>query len=107
MLIDDFINNMSIQYRKVNPVYNILIPSCILYQGHFILAASFNESYNFGLFPGIGTDMGLCKTIKPMVSCNVMIRKGRGYLMDPVRKITTYLPDPLWKRRAFLFDSFW
>ena len=42
--------------------------SMILIKGQFILAGLFNDSYNYELYPDIGTDMGLCKTIRPMVS---------------------------------------
>ena len=36
-------------------------------QGHFILDASFNDNNNFELYPNIGTEVGVCKTINPMV----------------------------------------
>ena len=39
----------------------------ILIQGHFILDASFNDINNFDLYPNIGTEVGVCKTINPMV----------------------------------------
>ena len=34
----------------------------------FILAAKFNDTYSFDMYPNVGTDYGICKTIKPMVS---------------------------------------
>ena len=49
--IVDFINLMSITYNK----------------GHFILGAEFNGTSIFDLFPDIGTETGICKTIRPSV----------------------------------------
>ena len=48
----DFFSHMSVLYMK----------------GHFILGADFNGSSVFDLYPNIGTESGECKTIKPMVS---------------------------------------
>ena len=39
----------------------------------FILAAKFNDTYNFEMYPDIGTDHGICKTIRPMVSVIAII----------------------------------
>ena len=49
--IEDFINLMSVTYNK----------------GHFILGAEFNRTSIFDLFPDIGTETGICKTIRPSV----------------------------------------
>ena len=50
-MIEDFINQMSVLYT----------------QGHFILGAEFNQTYSYNLYPDIGTESGVCKTIRPMV----------------------------------------
>ena len=50
-MIEDFVNLMSVTYNK----------------GHFILGAEFNESSVHDLYPDIGTETGVCKTIKPSV----------------------------------------
>ena len=50
-MIEDFVNLMSVTYNK----------------GHFILGAVFNESSVHNLYPDIGTETGVCKTIKPSV----------------------------------------
>ena len=50
-MIEDFINAMSVLYHK----------------GHFILGAEMEDNFNFALYPDVGTEMGMCKTIKPMV----------------------------------------
>ena len=52
--IYDFINLMSVQYKK----------------GHFILGAEFNETSNYEMYPDVGTETGVCKTIRPMVDFN-------------------------------------
>ena len=52
IMIEDFINAMSVLYNK----------------GHFILGAEMEENFNYALYPDVGTEMGMCKTIKPMVS---------------------------------------
>ena len=49
--IEDFINLMSITYNK----------------GHFILGAEANGTSIFDLYPDIGTETGICKTIRPSV----------------------------------------
>ena len=36
-------------------------------KGWFILKAEFNEHYNYHLRPAVGTDMGICATINPIV----------------------------------------
>ena len=51
IMIEDFINAMSVLYHK----------------GHFILGAEMEDNFNFALYPDVGTEMGICKTIKPMV----------------------------------------
>ena len=51
IMIEDFINAMSVLYHK----------------GHFILGAEMEDNFNFALYPDVGTEMGMCKTIKPMV----------------------------------------
>ena len=53
----DFFSHMSVLYMK----------------GHFILGADFNGSSVFDLYPNIGTESGECKTIKPMVSNQMLI----------------------------------
>ena len=55
IMIEDFINAMSVLYNK----------------GHFILGAEMEENFNYALYPDVGTEMGMCKTIKPMVSLNI------------------------------------
>ena len=55
IMIEDFINAMSVLYHK----------------GHFILGAEMEENFNFALYPDVGTEMGICKTIKPMVRGNI------------------------------------
>ena len=37
-------------------------------KGWFILKGEFNEQYNYHLRPDVGTDMGICATINPIVS---------------------------------------
>ena len=54
-MIEDFINAMSVLYNK----------------GHFILGAEMEENFNYALYPDVGTEMGMCKTIKPMVSLDI------------------------------------
>ena len=53
----DFFSHMSVLYMK----------------GHFILGADFNGSSVFDLYPNIGTESGECKTIKPMVSNQMLL----------------------------------
>ena len=64
--IEDFVNAMSAQYLKV-PEGNYCSFLSSQLQGHFILDASFNDNNNFELYPNIGTEVGVCKTINPMV----------------------------------------
>ena len=66
-MIEDFVNLMSVTYTK----------------GHFILGAEFNETSVHDLYPDIGTDTGVCKTIKPsvrskydLIGANIIIMKG-------------------------------
>ena len=59
-MIEDFINAMSVLYNK----------------GHFILGAEMEENFNYALYPDVGTEMGMCKTIKPMVSLNINTLKN-------------------------------
>ena len=56
-MIEDFINAMSVLYHK----------------GHFILGAEMEGNFNFALYPDVGTEMGMCKTIKPMVRKTEML----------------------------------
>ena len=57
IMIEDFINAMSVLYNK----------------GHFILGAEMGENFNYALYPDVGSEMGMCKTIKPMVRFNIML----------------------------------
>ena len=50
--IEDFINKFSVTYGK----------------GFFILKGSFQERANYHIRTSVGTDMGICATINPVVS---------------------------------------
>lgn len=66
--VEDYINHMSVQYGK----------------GRFILAAKFNSTYNYELYPDVGTDIGICKTVKPMVDFNPSLptpREKQNYVI--------------------------
>ena len=39
-------------------------------RGHFILGAEFNDTNTYDMYPDVGTDSGVCKTITPMVNFN-------------------------------------
>ena len=59
------LNNMAITYQKV--VFVFITHFIIILQGHFILAGTFNEQDNYDLLPSVGTDLGVCTTIRPLV----------------------------------------
>merc|ERR1711936_1313538 len=52
--IEDFINKFSVTYGK----------------GFFILKGSFQERANYHLRTSVGTDMGICASINPVIDFN-------------------------------------
>ena len=60
--IEDFVNLMSVTYNK----------------GHFILGAEANGTALYDLYPDVGTDQGICKTIKPSVDFHAELTDQRA-----------------------------
>ena len=61
---------MSVQYLKVGQTLLLglaLVGSFLPLQGQFVLAANFNSTYKYDLYPNRGTDSGVCLTVRPMV----------------------------------------
>ena len=44
-----------------------MVGSFLPLQGQFVLAANFNSTYKYDLYPNRGTDSGVCLTVRPMV----------------------------------------
>ena len=64
--IEDFINQFSVTYGK----------------GSFILKGSFHGRTNYHLRTSVGTDMGICASINPVVSVKPKIRTLRPFLIQ-------------------------
>ena len=77
--IGDFINAMSVLYHK----------------GHFILGAEFSEMSQYEMYPDVGTEVGMCRTIKPMVSHH--LRKSREKII--LKRLTFTRNFPVRKRK--------